>query len=111
LHVWHELYSPSPALGEHVETKVEGEPVSGYVFNISIERFDLLKENDALTHVSHGDIAKCHHDRNTALCREKCVRGNADATERSPTGGHGGCLYETEECYLEDEGAGRVLVF
>jgi len=110
-HVWHELFSPSPALGEHLETKVEGEPISGYVFNVSIERFDLLNEDDVITHVSHGDVAKqCHHDTNTTLCREKCVRGNADAKGRPPTGGHGGCLYETEERYLEADPGARAFV-
>lgn len=107
-----ELFSSSPALGEHVETKVEGESVSGYLLNVSIERFDLLNENDSLTHVSHADIAKhCHHHSNTPLCRERCVRGNADATGRTPSGGHGGCLYETKEQYLEEKPASRVLVF
>lgn len=109
--VWGELFSASPALGEHVETKVEGEPVSGYVLNVSIERFDLLSEDDSLTHVSHGDIARhCNHDDNTPLCRERCVRRNADATGRSPSGGHGGCLYETEERFLEERPASRLLV-
>jgi hypothetical protein len=111
-HIWNELYSPSPALGEYLETKVEGESVSGYVLNVSIERLDLLKENDTLTHVSHGDIAKrCQHNGSTALCRERCIRGNADATGRPPSGGHGGCLYETEERFLEDDGSPRMLVF
>lgn len=111
-HVWQELYSSSPALGEHLETRVEGEPISGYVLNVSIERFDLLQENDSLTHVSHGDVAtQCNHHSNTPLCREKCVRGNADATGKAPSGGHGGCLYETEERYLEEKSASRVLVF
>lgn len=108
--VWQVLYSPSPALGEHVETKIDGDPRSGHLFNVSIERADLLKENDVLTHASHAEIAKCHHDSRAALCQERCVRGNADATGKSPTGGHGGCLYETEDLDLEDASGTRAFV-
>lgn len=110
-HVAHELFSPSPALGERIETRLDKEPVSGYVLNVAIERFDLLNEDDALTHVSHADVANhCRHDSNTALCRERCIRGNADTTGRAPTGGHGGCLYETEERYLEGKTGPRFIV-
>jgi hypothetical protein len=109
--VWQRLYSPSAALGEHMETKVEVHPLSGYVFNVSIERVDLLKESDVLTHASHADIAKhCQYNSRTSLCQVKCVRGNADATGKAPTGGHGGCLYETGERHLEGPVRTRAFV-
>lgn len=112
-HVWRLLFSPSAALGEHLETKEEGQSVSGYVLNVSIERVDLLHGDDVLTHASHGAIAKnCRHDSRASLCQGKCVRGNADATGKAPTGGHGGCLFETEERFLEDPvRRPRVFVF
>lgn len=111
--VWQRLLSPSASLGEHLETRVEGHPLSGYAFNVAIERVDLLRRDDALTHASHADIAKyCHHDSLSALCEEKCVRGNTAVTGKAPTGGHGGCLLDTEEAALEDAvGGPRVFVF
>jgi len=109
--VWQRLISSSAGLGEHLETRVEGHPLSGYVLNVSIEQVDLLKENDTLTHASHRDIAKsCHHNNRTALCRKRCVRGNADHLSKPPSGGHGGCLFETAEQHLEPRSGSRLFV-
>ncbi|MDQ3725122.1 MAG: hypothetical protein M3335_04400 [Actinomycetota bacterium] len=112
-HVWQRLYSPGAAMGEHLETTVAGRSVTGYVFNVSIERVDLLRQNDVLTHASHEALAThCDHNHRTALCAKECVRGNAEVTGNPPTGGHGGCLFGTEEKHLEKAlGRGRLFVF
>lgn len=111
--VWQLLFTPSASMGEFLETRVEGHPLSGFVLNMAIERVDLLKQNDILTHASHADIAKyCHHNSGAALCATECVRGNAEESGKAPTGGHGGCLFETEERYLEASlERSRVFVF
>ena len=110
--VWQLLYSPRGALGERLETRSGSDPLSGYLFNVSIERVDLLKEDDTLTHASHADTARhCHHTSREALCRTACVRGNADAEQKAPAGEHGGCLYETDERHREPAPGRRGFVF
>jgi hypothetical protein len=111
--VWSALFSPVVSLGEQLSTWRNGRTVSGFAFNVSIDRVDLLDRSNSMSHVEIADVAAdSSRSTKSCLCAEGCVRGNADATGRAPLGGHGGCLADTPAGRRErrPKGGRRLLV-
>lgn len=109
--VWSLLFSPMVALGEHISIWRDGRILGGFVFNVSIDRIDLLSHEDGMSHIPIGDIdAHIERSNKQALCASGCVRGVANGARRAPVGGHGSCLVDTPEDHLELRRRGKRLL-